>query len=126
MVLHYSKISRGVQSIDQMAHAFKVKRNKKWRMFIFFNLNELSTIAARVMAIRSSQLIGCHLKVHGQLLVINVPREMVIDLTETSERRGSFSTLNLPICQNTDAVLQSLTPTPSPAPSQRKMADRMT
>ena len=51
MVLHYSKISRGVRAIDQMAHAFNVKRNKKWRMFIFFNLNELSTVAARVMVI---------------------------------------------------------------------------
>ncbi|GFN87506.1 PiggyBac transposable element-derived protein 4 [Plakobranchus ocellatus] len=50
IVLHYNKTKGGVDAMDQMAHAFTTKRKtKRWPLVVFFNILDLSSIAARVI-----------------------------------------------------------------------------
>lgn len=115
IVLTYNKTKGGVDALDQMAHAFTVKRKtKRWPLVIFFNIIDLSTIAARV--IWQARLPDDKLSHddNRQLFIIAIAREMVL---EQVQRRASIPTLNLPIKQNIDTVLKSLLPTPPQAAS---------
>ncbi|GFO06134.1 PiggyBac transposable element-derived protein 4 [Plakobranchus ocellatus] len=50
IVLDYNKMKGGVDAMDQMAHAFTTKRKtKRWLLVVFFNILDLSSIAARVI-----------------------------------------------------------------------------
>ncbi|KAK3724263.1 hypothetical protein RRG08_043263 [Elysia crispata] len=93
-----------------MAHAFTVKcKSKRWPLAMFYNIIDLSTIAAKV--IWQAKLPTNELS-HGdnrQLFIIAVARELILPHVQ---RRASIPTLNLPIKRNIDTVLTSLLPTP--------------
>ena len=49
IVRFYNATKGAVDAMDKMAHAFAAKRiTKRWPMVLFFNVIDLSTIAARV------------------------------------------------------------------------------
>ncbi|GFO14989.1 PiggyBac transposable element-derived protein 4 [Plakobranchus ocellatus] len=50
IMLDYNKTKGGVDAMDQMAYAFTTKRKtKRWPLVVFFNILDLSSIAARVI-----------------------------------------------------------------------------
>lgn len=111
IVLAYNKTKGGVDALDQMAHAFTVKRKtKRWPLVIFFNMVDLSTIAARVIWQAKLPEDKLSHEDNRQLFIIAAAREFVI---QQIQRRTAVPTLNLPIKQNMDSVLKTLLPTAS-------------
>ena len=49
IVVYYNKTKGGVDTLDQMAHAFSTKRKtKRWPLVIFFNMLDVAGIAAYI------------------------------------------------------------------------------
>ncbi|GFR98194.1 PiggyBac transposable element-derived protein 4 [Elysia marginata] len=127
IVLAYNKTKGGVDAMDQMAHAFTVKRKtKRWPLVIFFNIIDLLSIAARAvnrMKFSTSNL-SYEDTCNRQAFNINIGRSLAV---AHIQRRSAVPTLQDPIRQNISTVLNSLAPQCTPAtgalPSKRAKAD---
>ncbi|GFS09152.1 PiggyBac transposable element-derived protein 4, partial [Elysia marginata] len=111
--------------MDQTAHAFTVKRKtKRWPLVIFFNIIDLSSIAARAVYRMKFSISNFSHEDNRQAFSINIGRSLAV---AHIQRRSAVPTLQDPIRQNISTVLNSPAPQCTPAAgaphSKRAKAD---
>lgn len=116
IVLYYNSTKGGVDSMDQMAHSFSCKRKiKRWPMVMFFNIIDLSTIAARV--IWQLKFPDDKLSHEDKRHAFNktIAHQLVL---QQIQRRANVATLQTHIRQNISVVLNTILPQNQPQTSQ--------
>lgn len=107
IVLTYNKTKGGVDSLDQMAHSFSVKRKtKRWPLVIVFNMIDLAGVAARVVWSQAFPTDRYAHQDNRQQFLIQVAKELVLE--QVKRRAAQTKTMNLPYRLNMEAVLKSL------------------
>ena len=107
IVLSYNKTQGGMVSLDQIAHSFTVKRKtKRWLLVIFFNMLDLTGVAARVVWSWAFPTNHNTHQNNRQQFLIQVAKELVFE--QLKHREPAAKTINLPYRLNLEAVLESL------------------
>ncbi|GFO24262.1 PiggyBac transposable element-derived protein 4 [Plakobranchus ocellatus] len=107
IVLSYIGTKGGVDSLDQMAHSFSIKkRTKIWPFVVFFNMIDCAGVAAKVVWSKKVPR-NCYAQSDNrQQFLIQLAKELVFD--QVKRRAVAAKTMNLPYRINLDTVLDSL------------------
>ncbi|KAK3741233.1 hypothetical protein RRG08_015592 [Elysia crispata] len=107
IILRYISTKGGV---DQMAHAYTIKRRlKRWPLVMFYNIIDLRPIATRVFWQASVPSDKLSHDDNRQLFIIAAAEELVL---QQVQRRASIANLSVSIKQNIDTILASFRPRP--------------
>lgn len=107
IVLTYNKTKAGVDSMDQMAHSFTVKRKtKRWPLVMFFNMIDLAGIAGRVIWRHAFPTHRLSMDDNRQMFLLQVSKELVYE--QVQRRAANSSTMNSVYRDNINHVMQSL------------------
>ncbi|GFR78630.1 PiggyBac transposable element-derived protein 4, partial [Elysia marginata] len=79
ILMAYNKTKGGVDAMDQMAHTFTVKqKTKRWPLVIFFNIIDLSSIAARAVYRMKFSTSNLSHEDNRQAFNINIGRSLAV------------------------------------------------
>ena len=123
IVLKYNQTKGGVDSMDQMAHSFTRKRkSRRWPLVQFFNILDISTIAARIVYSRKFPNDQLSKPDSRQQFNIKIAKQLV--LPQIQRRQDSASTLHETVKNNISAVLKVLMPEPPITTEKRGKASK--
>ena len=108
ILLTYNKTKGGVDAVDQMAHAFTTRRKtKRWPLEIFFNIIDLSSIAALIVFRMKYPLDTLSHDDNRQKFNIDIGRSLALPQII---RRSAVLTLQKQVQNNITAILDTLRP----------------
>ena len=106
IVRFYNATKGAVDAMDKMAYAFAAKRvTKRWPMVLFFNVTDLSTIAARVAWMKKFPDHNPAIKDSRQQFIITIAEDLCL---EQIQRRLQLKTLAKPLRLTMELFVQHI------------------